>query len=380
MMAAQDVYQKLQRHLDKMPVGFPATESGVEIRILKHLFNPEEAEIALNLSALSEPLERIHRRVKGSGISIEKLEQVLDRLVEKGAIMGGKMLSGKTNGKYYSKAQLAIGMFEFQVDRITREFAQDFFQYMDEGFAEEFHRKKTSQMRTIPINRSLTPEHHVGNYDDARQLIMNSSGPCAVINCICRQSKDLLDEPCKLSDIRETCITLQNIAEVCLDSGMGRALTKYETLELLDRAEKVGMVLQPENNQNPLFICCCCGCCCGVLTSVKKFPRPVEYFHANFFAEVDPDLCEGCETCLERCQMDAISIMDSIANVNLDRCIGCGLCVTTCEANAMHLKEKEKGSVPPKDHDSLYKKIMMERFGPWRMFKMMVNMSLGRKI
>ena len=118
-MAAQDVYQKLQRHLDKMPVGFPATESGVEIRILKHLFNPEEAEIALNLSALSEPLERIHRRVKGSGISIEKLEQVLDRLVEKGAIMGGKMLSGKTNGKYYSKAQLAIGMFEFQVDRIT---------------------------------------------------------------------------------------------------------------------------------------------------------------------------------------------------------------------------------------------------------------------
>lgn len=373
-------YRELQRHLDKMPVGFPTTKSGVEIRILKHLFTPEEARIALYLSAIPESLERIHRRAKKSGLSMKQLEEVLDRLVEKGAIMGGKPLSKGRKGKYYSKAQLAIGMFEFQVNRLTPDFARDVYQYMDEAFAKEFHSKKTSQMRTIPINRSVTPEHPIGNYDDAKELIMNSSGPFAVVNCVCRQSKDLLGEPCKLSDIRETCIVIEDFAEVLTDNGTGRATNKEETLELLRRAEKVGMVLQPENNQKPLFLCCCCGCCCGVLTSVKKFPHPSEYFHTNFFAEVDPKLCKACETCLGRCQMEAISLVDGVAWVDRDRCIGCGLCVTTCEANALQLKKKSEETVPPKDHDSLYKKIMMERLGPWGTAKMIANMSFGRRI
>jgi hypothetical protein len=41
-----DVYEKLAQHLDSLPAGYPRTESGVEMRILKRLFSPEEAEIA----------------------------------------------------------------------------------------------------------------------------------------------------------------------------------------------------------------------------------------------------------------------------------------------------------------------------------------------
>jgi len=51
---------------------------------------------------------------------------------------------------------------------------------------------------------------------------------------------------------------------------------------------------------------------------------------SNYFARVVPDLCTGCETCLERCQMDAFLLdQKGLAVVNKDRCIGCGLCVTT---------------------------------------------------
>jgi hypothetical protein len=39
-----EIYRKLQKHLDTLPIGFPPTESGVEIRILKHLFTPKQAE------------------------------------------------------------------------------------------------------------------------------------------------------------------------------------------------------------------------------------------------------------------------------------------------------------------------------------------------
>ena len=220
----------------------------------------------------------------------------------------------------------------------------------------------------------------MGTYDNAKLIVQNSADPISVHNCVCRQAKDKLEEPCKQTDIRETCITFQGAAKSLIESGAGRELSKEEALELLNRAEEVGMVLQPENNQNPSFICCCCGCCCGVLTMAKKFPRPAEYFHTNFFAEVDKNLCTGCETCLSRCQMEAISMADNIANVNLDRCIGCGLCATTCEVNAIKLMKKEKETVPPKNQDALYKQIMFEKLGPLGTLKMMSKMLLGRKV
>ena len=51
------VYIKLQQHLDSQAVGFPATKSGVELKILKHIFTPEEAEIASFLDYKFEPLK-----------------------------------------------------------------------------------------------------------------------------------------------------------------------------------------------------------------------------------------------------------------------------------------------------------------------------------
>ena len=80
-------------------------QPGVELRILKHLFTAEEAEIALLLSAVPETLDRIHRRVRDGRIAREELERTLDRMVAKGAILG----RGRGERKHYSKAQLAIG-------------------------------------------------------------------------------------------------------------------------------------------------------------------------------------------------------------------------------------------------------------------------------
>ena len=48
-----DLYREFQKYLDKMPVGYPATESGLEIKILKHLFTPEQVNIALKLNFMS---------------------------------------------------------------------------------------------------------------------------------------------------------------------------------------------------------------------------------------------------------------------------------------------------------------------------------------
>ena len=47
-----DIYRKLRIEINKLPVPFSETASGVELKLLKHLFTPEEAEIALNLNLM----------------------------------------------------------------------------------------------------------------------------------------------------------------------------------------------------------------------------------------------------------------------------------------------------------------------------------------
>jgi NAD-dependent dihydropyrimidine dehydrogenase PreA subunit len=375
-MNEQDVYRRLQVHLDQMPIGFPATESGVELRILKHLFTPEQAEVALHLSAIPEPLEKIHGRMKGNGLELDDLRKSLNRLASKGSIY-----KTRRDGKpHYSKVMLAVGMFEFQVNRLTRQFHEDMMEYMEGEFGKAFHTKRTSQLRTIPIKEEVIPERAVGTYDGARELVQNSEGPFGVLPCVCRQGMDLMDEPCQQTEIRETCLVMGSFAKSTIRTRTAKELTREEVLGILERADDVGMVLQPQNTQDPHYICCCCGCCCGVLTSVKKLPKPAEYFDTNFVAVVDEELCTECGDCADRCQMEAIEYVDGVAAIVETRCIGCALCITTCPSEALQLVQKAETKVPPETEMELYKKIALERFGPVAGAKLLGKKMLGMKI
>ena len=379
MKTEDKVYRDLQKYLDRMPISYPATESGVEIRILKHLFTPEEAEIALQLSMISEPVERIHKRLKKSGLSVDQLREKLDQMVYKGSIYGVK----RGDITFYSNLPLAIGMYEFQVERLTKDFARDFLQYLDEKFADEVGKTKIPLLRTIPVEKSVaTPEKYkVSNYDNVRYLVENASGNIAVANCVCRQTKDLIGESCTKTDLRETCLmTSPDEADYYVNVGIGRYITKEEALGILDKAQEAGLILQPVNSERPEAICCCCGDCCGILTSMKKFPRPADYYASNFYAEVDPNLCSDCQACIDLCHMDALTMIDGIAAISLDRCIGCGNCVVNCELNAIQLKKKEAEQPPPKTMDDMYTKILMKKVGKLNMVKIGAKMLLKLKV
>jgi Pyruvate/2-oxoacid:ferredoxin oxidoreductase delta subunit len=165
-----------------------------------------------------------------------------------------------------------------------------------------------------------------------------------------------------------------------VDHGVARFISLEEMLELLSAADQEGLVLQPENTKNPLFVCCCCGCCCNVLTSARQFPRPAEYFSSNFCAKVDGDACNACEACVARCQMNAILMVDGNAQVDSTRCIGCSLCVTTCPSHAIRLQKKDTARVPPDNTKALYVQLLQERYGPAGMAKLAARKMLGMKI
>ena len=377
-MESGTLYRQLQQHLDRMPIGFPATESGVEIRILRQLFTPEEAELTLEASAIPEPAATIHRRVKG--MTLGEVTNLLNQMADKGLIL---RIHARRE-PLYAKLIFAVGFYERQLKRLTPELERDCREYILGAYAQASHSKKTTQLRTVPVNKTIAIERNVATYENIRGYVESHGGPFATMDCICRHGRELLGEKCTQTSLKENCLTLGVAAREMVRIGQARSISRENTLELLDAADKEGLVLQPENTRNPLFVCCCCGCCCGVLTSAKRFPQPAEYFSANFQAEVDADLCDSCGVCQSRCQMDALVDEDGgpgggKPRVDHARCIGCGLCVTTCPSGALQLVEKAQRKVPPDDTKALYMQLLQERYGPWGMAKLAGRKLLGMK-
>jgi hypothetical protein len=88
---SQAIYRQLQRHLNTLPIGFPSTITGVELRILKHLFTPEEAKLAQYLTINFESVQVILNRFPEIGESLSEFEEKLNNLAKKGLIMNVEM-------------------------------------------------------------------------------------------------------------------------------------------------------------------------------------------------------------------------------------------------------------------------------------------------
>lgn len=297
------IYRELQQHLDNFPIGMPATESSVEIRILKFLFTPIQAMIACCLNLAPKRPKKVLKRFKDK-FQIELNENEMADHLHKMFMNGCLERFGKEGSWHYSNAMLAIGMFEYHVDNLTPEFVKDMNDYFDEAFAEEFNRTAIPQLRTSPHWKALAPDYKIATYDNMRSYVQNVEKPIQVANCVCKQGEELLGNPCKRTDDIELCLIFGSKSYAARQQV--REISKNECLAILDRAEREGMVLQPGNTMEPFCICICCGCCCGVLTAAKQIPKPAELFSINYYAEIILENCVGCGICINSCQMDAI--------------------------------------------------------------------------
>jgi Na+-translocating ferredoxin:NAD+ oxidoreductase subunit B len=334
-----DIYQRLAKHLDNLPGGFPSTESGVELRILKRLYTPDDAELALHLTLIPEKSCVIARR---AGINYEVSEQRLEEMARKGLIYCSYPEKGPPK---YQAANFAVGIWEFQVNKLDPEFVRDMDEYWPIFFNLDIW-KKTPQMRTIPVNESINVKREVMSYEQAEELI-RAYDRISLAPCICRQEHGLKGEICKKPV--ETCMQFGSIADFYIHHGRGRMITQQEALDVLRLANEHGLILQPNNSRDAAFLCCCCGCCCAVLRNIKRHPCPASLVTTPFIADFKAETCTGCKICIDRCQMEAIKVYTDKVFIDKDRCIGCGLCVSKCPDNALVLLRKpmsEQKDVP----------------------------------
>jgi electron transport complex protein RnfB len=332
-----DLYERLAQFVDSLPAGYPRTESGVELRILRKLFTPEEAELFMHLTLIGEQPRVIAHRAKQP---LEIVSRRLEQMDKKGLVFA---VHRPGRAPEYTVQQFAVGFWEGQVNRLDRELVEAVGEYIPIALDLDLWRK-APQLRTIPVGESIPIQTEALPYEQAEEIVRSQS-TIAITNCICRQEMHVAGHGC--TKPIETCMSFATAADSYIRNGKGRRISQEEALAVLALADESGLVLQPGNAKEPLFICACCGCCCGVLRNLKRHPQPANIVSSPYIAEHDPQVCSGCGTCVERCQMEAITLPDGTAELNQERCIGCGLCVSTCSTGALTLVRKPESEQRP---------------------------------
>ncbi len=337
MNAQGDIYTRLAEVLDTLPNGFPSTESGIEIRLLKKIFTPEEAELFCDLRLTYETVDQIAAR---TGRPLDGLKGRLIAMGRKGQVfaidMGGTWV--------FKMLPWVFGIYEFQLGRIDEELARMSEEYYP-AYNRPFFAQGPALMHIVPIEETIHSHQETLPYDRVSALIEKNKS-FMVNECICKKEKALLGEPCDRP--LEVCMAMAPVPGVFDKTPIGRPITKEEAYALLKKTEEAGLVHMTNNFQNgQFFICNCCKCCCGPLRSINELGIPAwDAVNSSYYAKIDPDECTSCGLCAdERCQVGAIAEGADAYEVTPRKCIGCGLCISTCPAGAISLARKEEKDI-----------------------------------
>ncbi len=347
------IFLKLKNYLNNISTGFPGTESGIELEILKKLFTRDDAKLFLSLSPLPESPAEVAERINNDPLDTKKQ---LEDMAQRGLLF---RMSNNTGARYCTPP-FTMGILEFQVGRMSKEFAEMTEKYYKSDLGKTLQSNQTILKRTIQVNRRLVQQYPVVPYNDAVQIIEDQK-IIAVADCVCRLMGKYNAAGC--TKPLETCLSFGTLANYYVDNNAGRFVNEEEAKRILKQSEETGLVVQVSNSQQPASMCACCSCCCIMLKSLRMQPHPGSSSGSNYFAVNNPDQCAGCETCLERCHMGAVDICDGKSVINKELCIGCGLCISTCPTESLKLinKEKDQFYTPPATDFNMYLEILKER-------------------
>ena len=330
------VYQKLREFLDQFPIGFPRTSSGVEIEILKRLYNEEEAKIAVHLTITPEKVSRIARR---SNLDQKYLEEKLELMSKKGLVFRTQ----REGNLLYNAIPFMIGLYEYSVKAMDKELASLYKKYYKTAFLDELGSSNVPGFKVIPIEETIESGTVLLPYQMLKESIKKAR-VISLTECICRKEARLTGEGCNYPI--ETCLSFGVAAEYYIENGIGREVSAEEAIKIVEDADKAGLIHASANSKHLSNICNCCPCCCASMKGITKLGHDKhKYLNAIFESIIDEKLCIACGTCVDRCPVKAISLND-FAFVDRDLCIGCGLCAGNCSEGAITLKPREDGEEP----------------------------------
>jgi Fe-S-cluster-containing hydrogenase component 2 len=347
-----DAYEKLREILDASPTGAPAAKSFDEI--LKILFTPQEAALAVHMTLFPRPVETIALE---AGIplkeAMERLEVMADKAIIFAREKGGRML--------YGLLPTIPGLFEFPLMRgattpLLKHLGRLWDEYHREALGASFSGNPTPLTRVIPVHQSIDAATQVHTYEEVAKFI-DAVDYIALAQCACRVSVGACDKP------TEMCLVFDSPGRFLVERAYAREINREEAIAVLDRARKEGLVHTSTNSADkPALICNCCKCCCTILTCKTQLGLPHAFASSGFVAQINEGVCTGCGICADdHCPMGAIAILDNTAMLSSEKCIGCGLCVSVCPGEAISLTRREDPPEVPATTRDLGVKVLSEK-------------------
>ena len=341
---------------------FQANETMVEM--LQTLINEEHAAFLLNFR---KPRLTFQELKDKTGMTDEGLMKNLNALMDNGLIMDWPV-KGTDMMEYRLLAPVA-DTFEYSLVKFDRppeekkklagiyermfQEAIEMTQKNYEGLVPIFKERMPVFARIIPIEKEMTvPEERVVPLLEASKII-DEQEIISLSECPCKLERALLNDPCKVSSDYFRCIHFGNVGRYFIEHGLGKSISREEAKRVLEEADEEGLVHKTFHDdfsldENENAICSCCKCCCILFQSYYRGTFP---FHTltSYISKLDESKCEGCGTCVEKCPIEAVSLIDGISHTDENKCIGCGVCVHHCPNKARSLVQTEQREIylPP---------------------------------
>jgi len=356
----EDIYLKLGERLNQYQVKMLLVEP--LLKLLREIYSEQEAALAADFPTGFHTASALASHFGRDEITLAPL---LERMADRGLLFTTR----GDEGTRYALTPFVPGVVEFQLMRgkdtpHDRRIARLFEDFM-EGDMKELMRAAlkdpevarqlvpTAPARTVTVEKALPQGSTIYPFERLTELVEPQTF-FAAAKCYCRHHAYLVDKPCRIEGVPEySCLMFGKTAEYVVDRGFGKQITKQEAYDILAATEKAGLVHNTSNYvDGSVFICNCCGCCCGFLKSIKWFESDAIVSFSNFRVQVDQTECAGCGDCIERCQMEALSLEDGLVRVDESRCIGCGNCSTVCPTGCLTMVRKAE-VIPPEGADAM---------------------------
>ncbi|MGD9136739.1 MAG: 4Fe-4S binding protein [Desulfobacterales bacterium] len=343
-----NVYQKLFEVMKTRRGPYTGIDIPEFYDLVQELFNPEEA--AVN-NAMSRKPATAGEIAKAMGKPEDEISATLETMADRGLTK----TFFKDGVRYFQGEIFMPGIFEYQFMSGGTTEREKKIARLIHTYKKAFNAAKGEVKMTFPTSRVITVDRTIdaGNtvhtYDQVSTYI-DKNDTIAVGTCYCRHTAKLMGEDTHDMPL-DVCMWFGNMAAYAIERLNARQMTKQEAMQVLDHSESAGLVHMSRNTtENIDFICNCDRWHCDVISSVLKQSKPAIFFNSGFQPQFDPDLCTACETCIERCPPEALTMGDNdVPQVNLDRCFGCAVCATGCPSEAISMVAKSDFPVPPKD-------------------------------
>jgi electron transport complex protein RnfB len=347
-METGSVYDDLYKKLAVTPTGVPKGEK--LLPILRILFTPEEAELAVILPFMPTPLSEI---ADAAGMDLESTGRALSHMADKGLVYAAEekgipvfMLFGVSWTLFKFPLMNEVPGVDYQnLKRLCRQFlAEDTLIGENTLNADGKH---VPIGRILPLQENLSSETEVLPQDLVYTYI-DRAEHISVGACSCRKIVGACDAP------KEVCMAFGYQAKYLVERKMARLIDSNEAKRIHKMAGEAGLVSVTSNTRDEVgSICHCCACCCAQLGAATRHGRYDLVPKGAYTASIDQNDCTGCGCCFARCPMKAILSGDAgsgeKACIDLDKCIGCGLCVSSCPEGALSLVQRDPLPDVPKD-------------------------------